>query len=153
MPNCAICDQPITFDPDAEVWRNQFGYAMWESSSTPLHYHDPGGMMAAPIVRVHIGCGGVVLWDLSGGYCIRCHAENLEVEDTHADPHESPHATPCDHGCNDEPTAAAVFTDHWAACDWCREGLPCPEGDPLMEAMHGETREAWNRLGKADPDA
>ena len=31
--------------------------------------------------RVHIGCGGAVLWDLSGGYCTRCHAENLEPDD------------------------------------------------------------------------
>jgi hypothetical protein len=31
--------------------------------------------------RVHIGCGGAVLWDLSGGYCTKCHAENLEPDD------------------------------------------------------------------------
>lgn len=41
-----------------------------------------------------------------------------------------------------EPTAADVFADHWAECDWCQEGLPCAEGDPLWEAMHQEARDA-----------
>jgi hypothetical protein len=36
--------------------------------------------------RVHIGCGGAVLWDLSGGYCTRCHAENLEPDDAERGP-------------------------------------------------------------------
>jgi hypothetical protein len=29
-------------------------------------------------------------------------------------------------------SAAATFTNHWAACDWCREG------DPLWAAMNDQ---------------
>ena len=28
----------------------------------------------------HSGCGGTVVFDLSGGFCTRCHAENLDHE-------------------------------------------------------------------------
>ena len=43
-----------------------------------------------PIVpRVHIGCGGAVLWDLSGGYCTRCHAEGLEPDEAERGPAEA----------------------------------------------------------------
>ena len=31
----------------------------------------------------HRECGGLVVFDLSGGFCTRCHAENLEDEDCH----------------------------------------------------------------------
>ena len=27
----------------------------------------------------HSNCGGVVVFDLSGGFCTRCHEENLEA--------------------------------------------------------------------------
>jgi hypothetical protein len=37
--------------------------------------------------------------------------------------------------------AAEAFTGHWAGCDWCQEGLPCPEGDPLWTAMNLEAGE------------
>jgi cytochrome c1 len=40
--------------------------------------------------RVHIGCGGAVLWDLSGGYCTRCHAENLEPDEAERGPAVTP---------------------------------------------------------------
>jgi hypothetical protein len=36
--------------------------------------------MAEP--RTHNDCGGIVMWDLSGGFCTRCHSEGLEIEDT-----------------------------------------------------------------------
>ena len=29
----------------------------------------------------HKGCGGVTIWDLSGGFCTACHAEGLDMED------------------------------------------------------------------------
>ena len=29
----------------------------------------------------HSKCDGVVVFDLSGGFCTKCHAENLEAED------------------------------------------------------------------------
>jgi hypothetical protein len=44
----------------------------------PVTAVPPGGVI---IPRVHIGCGGTVLWDLSGGFCTRCHAEGLEPDD------------------------------------------------------------------------
>ena len=50
----------------------------------------PGGHI---IPRVHIGCGGVVLWDLSGGYCTRCHAENLEPDDAERATYDTPEVT------------------------------------------------------------
>src|SRR6516162_5422971 len=28
----------------------------------------------------HSGCGGTVVFDMSGGFCTRCHAENLDHE-------------------------------------------------------------------------
>lgn len=37
-------------------------------------------------------------------------------------------------------TARELFTDHWAACDWCQEGLPCRVGDPLWNVMNQEAR-------------
>jgi|SRR5208337_651366 len=30
---------------------------------------------------VHKECGGVTIWDLSGGFCTRCHVEGLDVDD------------------------------------------------------------------------
>lgn len=30
---------------------------------------------------VHKGCGGTTIWDLSGGFCTRCHAEGLDTDD------------------------------------------------------------------------
>ena len=30
---------------------------------------------------LHKGCGGVTIWDLSGGFCLKCHAEGLEMDD------------------------------------------------------------------------
>ena len=30
---------------------------------------------------VHKDCGGVTIWDLSGGFCTACHAEGLDAED------------------------------------------------------------------------
>ena len=29
----------------------------------------------------HKGCEGVTIWDLSGGFCVKCHAEGLDMED------------------------------------------------------------------------
>jgi hypothetical protein len=31
---------------------------------------------------VHAGCGGTVVFDLSGGWCALCWAENLEADET-----------------------------------------------------------------------
>ena len=39
----------------------------------------PGGIITP---RIHRGCGGTVLWDLSGGWCSGCHAEGLAPDDT-----------------------------------------------------------------------
>lgn len=33
----------------------------------------------------HLECGGRVMWDLSGGFCTRCHEEGLDIEDTEPD--------------------------------------------------------------------
>ena len=30
---------------------------------------------------VHKECGGLTVFDMSGGFCSRCHAEGLEYED------------------------------------------------------------------------
>ena len=30
---------------------------------------------------VHRECDGLVMFDLSGGFCVRCHAEGLDVDD------------------------------------------------------------------------
>lgn len=29
----------------------------------------------------HKECGGTTIWDLSGGFCTRCHAEGLDADD------------------------------------------------------------------------
>jgi len=39
----------------------------------------------------HKECGGVTIWDLSGGFCVKCHAEGLDTDDV-----EHP---PCPGGC------------------------------------------------------
>ena len=30
---------------------------------------------------IHKDCEGVILWDLSGGFCLKCHAEGLDEDD------------------------------------------------------------------------
>jgi hypothetical protein len=36
---------------------------------------------------VHKECGGITVWDLSGGFCVKCHAEGLDTDDVkRADP-------------------------------------------------------------------
>lgn len=30
---------------------------------------------------IHKECGGTVLWDMSGGWCLTCHTENLDMDD------------------------------------------------------------------------
>jgi hypothetical protein len=30
---------------------------------------------------VHKECAGVTIWDLSGGFCLKCHAEGLDMDD------------------------------------------------------------------------
>ena len=35
--------------------------------------------------RIHADCGGIVLWDVSGGWCTKCHAEGLEPDETGTD--------------------------------------------------------------------
>ena len=50
----------------------------------------------------HKECGGITVWDLSGGFCVKCHAEGLDMEDVERR-EAAPSATkPC--GCGpDEP--------------------------------------------------
>ena len=43
-------------------------------------------------------------------------------------------------------TLWAAFTDHWAQCGFCQEGLPCAYGDPMWHAAH-------DALPERDPDA
>ena len=33
----------------------------------------------------HLNCGGLVMWDLSGGFCTRCHEEGLDLPDVEPD--------------------------------------------------------------------
>ena len=35
--------------------------------------------------------------------------------------------------------AWAAFTDHWAGCDWCQEGLACSVGDPMWATARALT--------------
>jgi hypothetical protein len=30
---------------------------------------------------IHKECGGVTIWDLSGGFCTKCHTEGLDADD------------------------------------------------------------------------
>lgn len=46
--------------------------------------------MSVAEVHTHKDCGGTVIWDLSGGFCTRCHAEGLEPEDTERSDEETP---------------------------------------------------------------
>lgn len=39
----------------------------------------------------HIGCGGLVMWDMAGGVCLQCHTEYLDLEDAERDPYPIPH--------------------------------------------------------------
>jgi hypothetical protein len=39
---------------------------------------------------VHKECGGVAIWDLSGGFCERCHAEGLDTGDVERQQPEAP---------------------------------------------------------------
>ncbi len=34
---------------------------------------------------LHRGCDGRVFWDMSGGFCERCEAENLDEADAYQD--------------------------------------------------------------------
>lgn len=36
---------------------------------------------SVPRVFIHLDCGGWVLWDLSGGYCLECAAGPLGVDE------------------------------------------------------------------------
>jgi hypothetical protein len=44
---------------------------------------------SVPRVFVHLGCGGYVLWDLRGGYCLHCEAGPLKPAE-YAKPGETP---------------------------------------------------------------
>jgi hypothetical protein len=45
---------------------------------------------STPRVFAHVGCGGWVLFDLRGGFCIRCHAGPVKPGD-----YEKPETRPC----------------------------------------------------------
>lgn len=44
---------------------------------SPMSTTEPAG----PAHYVHKGCEGVTIWDLSGGFCVKCHAEGLDADD------------------------------------------------------------------------
>ena len=71
----------------------------------------------------HKECGGITVWDLSGGFCVKCHAEGLDMEDVERR-EAAPSATkPC--GCGPDeprgthmdtsPPVAAALSDHLPA--------------------------------------
>ena len=70
--------------------------------------------------RVHIGCGGAVLWDLSGGYCTKCHAEYLEPDEAERGP------------------AGYWISDECAgeACGACPGRSPEPDTGPCAHPCH-----------------
>jgi hypothetical protein len=77
-------------------------------------------MAETTVVYTHKGCGGVTVWDLSGGYCTGCGTENLDRDDT-----ETP-ALP------ELPADEAV----WVTCPGCSVlvpgGMACGQcGRPL----------------------
>jgi hypothetical protein len=68
-------------------------------------------MASETTVYTHKGCGGVTVWDLSGGYCIRCGAEGLDPDA--AEPPQLP------------PTLLR-YTPVWVTCQAC--GALVPDG-------------------------
>ena len=67
----------------------------------------------------HKECGGVTIWDLSGGFCTKCHTEGLDMGDVEP-------LNPCPH--------EAVFPDGRVPCTLPRHaaGEPHVYGDTLL---------------------
>ena len=52
-------------------------------TETDDHREDPMSTteQAGQAHYAHKECGGITIWDMSGGFCTACHAEGLDLDD------------------------------------------------------------------------
>src|SRR5208337_61890 len=92
---------------------------------------------------VHKECGGVTIWDLSGGFCTRCHVEGLDVDDVERLEWISPATEGGQPGAPaipDGAVEAALAADRArlaAIAEHCRERMNAPGRSGMTRAAAG----------------